>query len=79
MPDPKEPSCPAGRKPHSQRVKEIAEILPVDKTGGIAIDNTPEHIAWYLHEIAKYKQLIVEAKDEMSKDIYVIRVRKISN
>jgi len=74
--EPKEPDCPAGRKPHHQRVAEIDRILPEGKTAGIAIDNTEEHKTWYLHELKKYPRLEVLNQVELNKDVYVIKVRK---
>lgn len=78
MADPKEPHCPPGRRPHRERVKEIDSMLPEGKTAGVCIDNTPGHVEWYLHEIAKYPRLLVEFKGDLTKDIYVIRVKKVN-
>jgi hypothetical protein len=74
--EPPEPSCPPGRRPHADRVKEINDLLPEGKVGGIVIDNTPDHKAWYLHELTKYPRLTVEYQGDLSKDAYLIRVRK---
>ena len=77
---PKEPDCPAGRKPHKDRVREIDLLLQEGQTGGIVIDNTPGHIEWYLHEIAtKYPRLVVEYKGRLSGEMYIIRVKKVGN
>jgi hypothetical protein len=57
-------------------VKEIDAILPEGKTGGICIDNTPQHRAWYLHEIAKYPRLKVVCQGDLTPNVYVIKVRK---
>jgi hypothetical protein len=73
---PPEPVCQPGRKPHPQRVREIHDILPEGKSGGICIDDTPEHRAWYLHELTKYPRLIIESQGPIGGGIYVIRVRK---
>jgi hypothetical protein len=77
MNEPKEPHCPAGKVPHRERVREIDARLPEGKSGGVCIDNTPEHTTWYLHEIGKYPRLVVEFKGVLSKDVYLIRVRKV--
>jgi hypothetical protein len=74
--EPKEPTCPPDRKPHGDRVKKIDAMLPEGKTGAICIDNTPEHKAWYLHELAKYPRLIIEFQGDLTLDIYIIKVRK---
>ena len=76
-PQPKEPPCPPGRKPHRERVKQIDAMLPEGKTGGICIDNTEEHKTWYLHELTKYPRLQIEYQCELNPDVYVIRVRKV--
>ena len=76
MTNPPEPPCPPDRKPHRDRVKEIDAMLPEGKTGGICIDNTPEHKAWYLHELTKYPRLAIEFQGLLHPDVYVIRVRK---
>jgi len=73
---PPEPPCPLDRKPHRERVKEIDAMLPEGKTASVCIDNTPEHRAWYLHEIAKYPRLTIESQGDLTSEIYVIKVRK---
>ena len=83
MSEPKEPDCPAGRKPHRERVAEINKILPKGKTAGICIDNTPEHRAWYLHELTKYQSLKVVYQGPLRMDnipddmVYLIKVEKV--
>jgi hypothetical protein len=75
-PEPVEPHCPAGRKPHRDRVKEIDGMLREGMTAAVAIDDTEEHKAWYLHEIAKYKRLSVIFQGRLGEGVYVIKVRK---
>jgi len=77
MSEPKEPIAPAGRKPHKQRVKEIDAMLPEGKVGGIVIDNTEEHKAWYLHELTKYPRLLIDYQGDLTESTYLIRVRKL--
>lgn len=74
--DPREPACPPGMRPHRVRVKMIHDALQEGMTGAICIDNTPEHVAWYLAELAKYPRLEVLLKGELSPAIYSIKVRK---
>lgn len=76
MNEPKEPPCPPDRKPHRQRVKEIEAMLVEGKTGAIVIDDTPEHRAWYLHEVAKHPRLRMLDQGVLAPGIYVIKVRK---
>jgi hypothetical protein len=77
MVEPQEPPCPAGRKPHRERVKQIHDMLPTDKTGAVCIDDTEEHRAWYLHEIAKYPRLVIVDQGPMKQGIYIIKIRKL--
>ncbi len=72
---PPEPPCPEGRRPHRERVADIDRMLKEGQTGGIAIDDTPEHRAWYLHELTKYSRLTVEFQGVLSPGVYVIKVR----
>ena len=73
---PKCPPCPPNRRPHWERVRDIDRLLQEGKTGAICIDDTPEHRAWYLHELTKYPHLkIVDQGDELP-GVYVIKVRK---
>jgi len=74
--EPQEPPCPAGRRPHKERVRMIADKLKEGQTAGVCIDNTEQHKAFYLHEIAKYPRLVVEFQGELTADIYVIKVLK---
>ncbi len=74
--NPREPSCPPGQRPHRERVRAINDLLPEGKVGGITIDDTPEHRAWYLHELAKYPRLTVEYQGPLAPGVYLIRVRK---
>ncbi len=79
MTEPTEPSCPPDRKPHRDRVRDIDALLAEGTTAVVCIDNTPEHRAWYLHELAKYPRLTIEAQGVLVSDgsgVYVIRVRK---
>lgn len=76
MSEPICPDCPADRKPHPERVKEIDKLLPEGKTGAVCIDNTEVHKAWYLHELQKYPRLTIVFQGALTKDIYVIKVRK---
>lgn len=73
---PPEPEYTPGCKPHRDRVRDIDTILPVGKTGAVCIEDTPEHIAWYLHEIAKYPRLKVMGQGRLGAGIYTIKVRK---
>lgn len=77
MPEPPEPTCPPDRKPHHVRVRDIDAILPEGKTGAVCIDNTPEHRAWYMHEIGKYHRLEVVYEGALNEDVYIIKVRKL--
>ncbi len=74
--DPKEPPCPAGRVPHRKRVRKIDQLLREGQVGGIVVDDTPEHRAWYLHEIKKYPRLAVDYEGVLAEGMYLIRVRK---
>ncbi len=73
---PPEPPCPPDRKPHRDRVKEIDALLPEGKTGAVCIDDTPEHRAFYLHELAKYPRLKVVWQGVTLPGVYTIKVRK---
>lgn len=75
MNEPPEPECPPDRKPHRERVADIDRILMEGLTGGICIDNTPEHRTWYLHELKKYPRLTVVYQGDLSSEIYLIKVR----
>lgn len=77
MNESKEPDVPAGRRPHRDRVKDIADLLKVGKTGGICIDNTEEHKAFYLHELSKYPKLNVVYQGNLTKDTYLIKVERL--
>lgn len=59
------------------RVAIIDATLREGHTAAVAIDNTPEHRAWYLHEIGKYPQLAVEFQGDLNRDVYIIKVRKL--
>lgn len=74
---PPEPPYPPDRKSHRDRVRGIEEILPVGKTGAICIDDTPEHRAWYLYEIAKYPTMQILDQGVLAKGIYTIKVHKV--
>lgn len=74
--EPPEPPCPAGRKPHSQRVRDIDAMLQEGKTGAIVIDDTPVHRKWYLNELKKYPRLTVEYQGVLMSAMYLIKVRK---
>ncbi len=74
-----EPPCPPGRKPHCERVRDIEAMLPEGQTGGIVIDDTPEHREWYLDEIAKYPRLQVTGQGVLGLGAYVIKVLKLPN
>ena len=79
-PGPPEPPClahPIGRRPHAERVREIDARLPEGKTAAVCIDDTPEHRAWYLHELGKYNRLEVVDQGILSTGIYTIKVRKL--
>ncbi len=76
MTEPPEPTCPSDRKPHRERVRDINDMLPEGKTGGICIDDTPEHRAWYLHELAKYPRLTVTYHGRLMSGVYIIKVLK---
>jgi hypothetical protein len=76
MPEPQEPPCPSDRKPHKERVNDIDNLLLEGQTGAICIDDTPEHIAWYLHELAKYPRLTVVHRELLAEGVYLIKVRK---
>jgi hypothetical protein len=73
---PMEPPCPSDRKPHNQRVRDINHLLMEGLTAGVVIDNTPEHRTWYLYEISKYPRLAVIEQCDLSKKMYLIKVRK---
>ncbi len=74
--EPEMPPCPAGRRPHAERVSEINLLLKPGMTAVICIDNTEIHKAWYLHELAKYPTLKIVSQSEMHQDIWLIKVRK---
>lgn len=82
MSPPKEPVAPTGTRPHRDRVREIDRALMEGQTGGICIDDTEEHRAWYLHEITKYPCLTIEYQGALilnakpGTGIYLIKVRK---
>lgn len=61
---------------HAQRVRDIESMVRVGNTAGIAIDDTDEHRAWYLHEVAKYPRLVVVWHGKLMPGIYLIKVRK---
>lgn len=77
MSDPKEPESPPGSRPHKDRIRLIEEVLGEGKTAGICIDNDEEHRAWYLHEISKYPRLVIEYQGDLTKEIYLIKVKKL--
>lgn len=77
MNEPKEPDHPSGSRPHKDRIRLIEATLGEGKTGAICIDNTDGHRAWYLHEIAKYPRLALEYQGNLTKEIYLIKVRKL--
>lgn len=74
--EPPEPPCSEGRRAHADRVRDIDRMLMEGKVGGICIDDTPEHRAWYLHEIAKYPRLSVVFQGVLREGIYIIKVRQ---
>lgn len=78
MSEPKEPPCPPDRRPHRERIPEIVKQLPAGKTAAVCIDDTPEHIAWYRHEIKKYPELFFEGEgpSEEITGVYIFKVRK---
>lgn len=71
-----EPSCPADRVPHRDRILEIVRLCPTNKTAGVCIDNIPEHIAYYLQELSKYKEIGIVYEGKLSPEIYLIKVTK---
>jgi hypothetical protein len=73
---PKCPPCPDGRKPHRDRVREISAMMVEGQMAGIAIDNTPEHIEWYLHELTKYPRLTVRYRGALGDGVYIIKVQQ---
>ncbi len=73
--DPPEPDCPPDRKPHKQRVHDIDAMMMEGQTVGIAIDDTPVHRKWYLHEINKYPRLTVTYQGVLSKGVYIIKIK----
>ncbi len=75
-PIPKEPLCPHGRKPHRQRIDEIVKLCPVNKTAGVAIDDTPEHRDYYLYQLAKYKEISVLSHGTVAYGVYIIKITK---
>lgn len=77
MNEPKEPDHSPGSRPHSDRIRLIESTLREGKTGAICIDNTEEHRAWYLHEIAKYLTLRIEYQGNLTDLIYLIKVKKL--
>lgn len=52
------------------------KLLPEGKVAGICIDDTAEHIEWYLHELAKYPRLKVLSHGKLGPGLYIIKVRK---
>lgn len=76
--EPPMPECPTDRVPHPLRVKRINAMLRENQTGAIAIDDTPIHQAWYLHEVAKYPTLQVVDQGVAMPGVYVIKVRKLT-
>lgn len=76
MNDPSEPPCPADRKPHRERIADIARMCPAGKVAAVAIDDTPEHRAYYLHELAKYKDLSIVGQGTLTDGVYIINVTK---
>ncbi len=75
-PEPPEPPCPADRKPHRDRIQEIVQICPLNKTAGVCIDNTPEHRAYYLHQLGKYKEISVVFQGALTPYTYLIKITK---
>lgn len=71
-----EPPCPVDRKPHRERISEIVRQCPLDKTAAVCIDNTPEHIAYYLQELGKHKEISVVFQGQLTPDIYLIKITK---
>ena len=69
-----EPPCPPGRKPHRERVADIAKLLPPCKSGGICIDDTPVHRSFYLEELKKYPNLRVLSHGPLAAGVYIIKV-----
>jgi hypothetical protein len=76
MNEPSEPSCPADRRPHRDRIADIAKMCPAGKVAAVAIDDTPEHRAYYLHELAKYKDVSIVDQGSLGGGVYIIRVTK---
>jgi hypothetical protein len=74
---PPEPPCPPDRKPHRDRISCIDSALTEGQTGGVCIDNTEEHKAWYRYELAKYPTLKIVYQGDLSADIYLIKVEKV--
>lgn len=76
MDEPAEPPCPSDRRPHRDRIADIVRLLPLNKTAGVCIDNTPEHRAYYLHQLSKYREISIIYQGELNKDVYVIKITK---
>jgi hypothetical protein len=70
------PEPPTDRRPHRDRIADIAKMCPVGKIAAVAIDDTPEHRAYYLHELGKYKDISVVGQGVLAEGVYVIKVTK---
>lgn len=51
-------------------------MLSEGQTGALCIDDTPEHRAWYLHELSKYPKLTVVEQWQLLDGVYAIKVKK---
>lgn len=75
-PEPPEPPYPADRKSHYQRVKDIVSLCPVGKVAGVAVDDTPEHRAYYLYQLGKHCEISILSQGVLAAGIYLIKVTK---
>jgi hypothetical protein len=73
---PPEPDYPPDRKPHSERIREIARLCPVWKTALVVMDDTPEHRAYYLYHLKKYKDITILDQFEVEPGMYAIKITK---
>ncbi len=77
MSDVPEPKCPAGRRPHRDRIADIIKLCPTGgKTAGVVVDNTPEHIAYYLAELAKHPEISILFQGKLTDESYLIKITK---
>lgn len=79
MSEPQEPTCPAGRLPHRQRIATIAAKMkeaPPGFTASVCIDNKPEHRAYYLHQLGMVPELEIVDEGELTPILYAIKVKR---